>query len=156
MPASEAVPHKVLFMTSAFPTNLLLPHIQWDRQRPQNFNKSQSSGHASTAEKKQQNRGVLASLPLPSANWASDSGPFCELIKFLAFQRGPVPRGGRVVGAAGACDLFRGRAQKYKIGSRRLLLRFPLPPPSASNEKVCLNTLLLVASAALSISAFSP
>ena len=31
------------------------------------------------------------SRPRPSANWASDSGPFCELIKFLAFQRGSSP-----------------------------------------------------------------
>ena len=46
-------------MTSAVSTNLLLPHIQSDRQRPQKFNKSLSSGHTSTAEKKQQNRGVL-------------------------------------------------------------------------------------------------
>ena len=58
LPASEAVPHQVPFMTSAVSTNLLLPHIQSDRQRPQKFNKSLSSGHTSTAEKKQQNRGV--------------------------------------------------------------------------------------------------
>ena len=54
LPASEVVPHQVPFMTSAFVTNLLSPHIQTDRLRPQKFNKSQSSGHTSTAEIKLQ------------------------------------------------------------------------------------------------------
>ena len=32
--ASEAIPHQLPFMTPAFATNLLLPHIQMDRLRP--------------------------------------------------------------------------------------------------------------------------
>ena len=59
LPASEAPSHTVPFITSAYPTNLLSPHIQSDRLRPQKFNKSQSSSHSSTAKKSHQNRAVF-------------------------------------------------------------------------------------------------
>ena len=54
--------------------------------------------------------------------------PFCELIKFLAFQRGPAAV---EVVAAGAHSHrhFRGRFQKFKFCSRSvLLLLLSLPP----------------------------
>ena len=56
--------------------------------------------------------------------------PFCELIKFLAFQRGPGPASVEVVAAgAHAHRHFRGRFQKFKFSSRSvLLLLLSLPP----------------------------
>ena len=91
------------------------------------------------------------SRPRPSANWASDSGPFCELIKFLAFQRGS---SGSPEEAASSMP---GPATFFEVG--------PENTKSAVGdcfgvfhcyhlrlEEMCLKTLLFAENGALSVS----